>query len=165
MDRRRSPRYPLEERVELTCLSFDSEPGVATSRSARIVERSPAGLRIETAKPIAPSTLVRLDLADSLFLGEVVWCSKVGDHHHIGLKIEESLLHIQDLGRLMKSLLGNDCSRSLHKPEAVEAGRNRDHEGQSEGDQQEPSHSVCLAAPTKSVLNQIPHLPGALFRS
>ena len=123
MDRRPSPRQPLQERVELTYLSLDSETGVSTYRSARIVERSAIGLRLVTAEPIKPSTLVRLDLADSLLLGEVVWCSKVGAHHHIGLKVEESLLHVQDLGRLMESLLGNDYSRTLHMPEAVEAGR------------------------------------------
>ena len=124
MDRRRSPRRSLEERVELTCLSLHSESGLATCRPARIVERSAIGLRIETAEPIEPFTLVRLDLADSLLLGEVVWCSEVGDYHHIGLKIEESLLHVQDLGRLMESLLGNAWCRPLHAPEAVEAGRN-----------------------------------------
>ena len=89
--------------------------------SARIVERSAYGLRIETDEPIAPSTLVRLDLADSLLFGEVAWCAKVGDRHQIGLKIEESLQHIGDLSRLMASLLGTDVVLPLHQSEAVEA--------------------------------------------
>lgn len=125
MDRRQSPRLPAEDSVVLTCLSADPTP--SAPRAARIVERSDYGMRIEITEPIAPSTLVRLDLADTLVLGEVAWCAKVGDHHEIGLRMEQSLQHLGDLRRLVSSLLGLGNPRSLDQSEVVEARHDRDH--------------------------------------
>ena len=124
MDRRQSPRLAAvdEESVVLTCLSSDPHSLLSAPRVVRILERSAYGLRIETSEPIAVATLVRLDLADSLLLGEVAWCAKVGDRHHVGLQTEQSLQHLGDLRRLVASLLGYDERRPLNQSEAVEAG-------------------------------------------
>ena len=121
MDRRQSSRQPVEEVVILTSLTFAPEAQAPTPCPARIVERSAFGLKIETFAPIAPSTLVRLDLADSLLLGEVAWCARVNDQYQIGLKIEESLQHVGDLSSRVSSLLGSDAQRPLHQSEPVEA--------------------------------------------
>lgn len=109
----------------LTCLSTGPTPSEPVA--ARIVERSDYGMRIEISEPLAPATLVRLDLADTLVLGEVAWCAKVGDHHEIGLRMEQSLQHLGDLRRLVSSLLGQDNRRSLDESQVVEASHDRDH--------------------------------------
>ena len=106
----------------LTCLAPGPEARPSEPRPARIVERSTYGMRLETAEAIAPATLVRLDLDDSLLLGEVAWCAKVGDCHHVGLKMAQSLQHLGDLRRLVASLLGHDLRRSLNQTEAVKTG-------------------------------------------
>ena len=120
-DRRQSPRQPVGEQVMVTRLSSDPQSRPTVRLAAQIVERSAYGLRIVTVEPIPPATLVRLDMADSLLLGEVAWCAKVGDVHHIGLQMEQSLQHLGDLRRLVTSLLGQDDRRPLHQSEAVEA--------------------------------------------
>ena len=125
IDRRQSSRLPAEDSVMLTCLSAGPIPN--TPLPARIVEKSDYGMRIEVSDPIAPATLVRLDLADTLVLGEVAWCAKVGDHHEIGLRMEQSLQHLGDLRRLVSSLLGHGDRQTLDQPEIVEAGHHRDH--------------------------------------
>lgn len=121
MDRRQSPRQAVEEVVILTSLTFAPNAQAPAPCPARIVERSAYGLKIETIAPLAPSSLVRLDLADSLLLGEVAWCAKVRDQYQIGLRIEESLQHVGDLSRLVASLLDSDARRPLNQPEPVEA--------------------------------------------
>jgi PilZ domain len=121
MDRRQSPRLPGHESVTLTRLSSDPRSVPSAPLAAQIVERSASGLRIETSEHIAPATLVRLDLADSLLLGEVAWCAKVSGRYHVGLQMEQSLQHLGDLRRLVASLLGYDERRSLNQSEAVEA--------------------------------------------
>ena len=120
-DRRLSPRQSAEESVVLTCLSSDPASHPSTARTARIVERSAYGLRLETGEAIPLATLVRLDLDDSLLLGEVAWCARVGDGHHVGLQLEQSLQHLGDLRRLVASLLGEDHRRSLDQAEPVKA--------------------------------------------
>ncbi|HEY3440028.1 MAG TPA: hypothetical protein VGK29_04730 [Paludibaculum sp.] len=121
MDRRQSPRQPVDEVVLLTSLTLAPHAQAPAPCPVRIVERSAYGLKIETVAPIAPSTLVRLDSADSLLLGEVAWCAKVNDQYQIGLKIEESLQHVGDLSKLVASLFGGDAKRPLHQSEPVEA--------------------------------------------
>ena len=125
-DRRQSPRLIAEESVTVTCLSSAPQSKLSSPFAARIVERSDYGMRIETADWIPPATLVRVDLADSLLLGEVAWCAKLGNCCHVGLRMEQSLQHLGDLRRLVASLLGAQfgTQRDTHsnQSEAVEAG-------------------------------------------
>ncbi len=123
MERRQSLRLPADESIVLTCLPSDPQCLPPEPCSAQIVERSEYGLRVVTGDPISPSTLVRLDIGDSLILGEVAWCAKAGDRYHLGIQMEQSLQHIGDLRRLVASLLGQDERRALHQSEVVEASR------------------------------------------
>lgn len=104
MDRRAAPRIPDQGSALLICLPPDPELPVPAPSSVRILERSAHGLRIETAQRLAPSTLVRLDLDDSLVLGEVAWCSEAGESYHCGLRMKQSLQHLASLRRLAASL-------------------------------------------------------------
>ena len=122
MERRQSDREPVEGVVELTCLSSDSGSTASLPRPIRIMERSELGLKIETMERVAPSSLVRLDFPDGLVLGEVMWCAKVGDYHHAGLKLNQSLQHIGDLRKLVAALLGTDVRRPLYQSQTVESG-------------------------------------------
>jgi hypothetical protein len=123
MDRRQSLRLPAEESIVLTRLPSDPVCRPSDPCNARIVERSEYGLRVATREPLAPSTLVRLDVGDSLILGEVAWCAQVGNGYHLGIQMEQSLQHMGDLRRLVASLLGQDERRPLHQSEAVKASR------------------------------------------
>ena len=121
-DRRQSPRLVAEGTVVITCLTGGADSGRSTASAARIVERSAYGLRVEIAEAIAPGTLVRLDLSDSLLLGEVAWCAKVGDGYHAGLQMEQSLQHLGDLRRLIAAMLGSETEKRSNQAETVEAG-------------------------------------------
>jgi hypothetical protein len=123
MERRQSVRLPADESIVLTCLPSDPQCVPSDPCAAQILERSEKGLKVATRGPIAPSTLVRLDVGDSLILGEVAWCAKAGSRYHLGIQMEQSLQHMGDLRRLVASLLGQDERRPLHQSEAVEASR------------------------------------------
>lgn len=121
MDRRQSLRIPAAEPILLTCLGSDGEP--SAPYAAQMVDQSEYGIRIAIRERIAPSTVVRLDIADGLLLGEVAWCAEAGDGYHVGIHLEQSLQHLGHLRTLVASLLGQDERRPLDQSQAVEARR------------------------------------------
>lgn len=123
IDRRQTSRLPSEETILITSLSQDPNSSPHVQQGARILDRSSYGLRIETARALAPSTLVRLDMADTLQLGEVTWCARVGEFFHVGLQLEQSLQHLGDLRKLVTSLLGQDPARPLNQSEPAKANQ------------------------------------------
>lgn len=146
MERRQSPRLPAEEPIVVTRLSPDAQSGLSTPLAARIVERSTDGFRVELPEAIPQGMLVRLDLADSLLLGEVTWCAKAGALYYAGVRIEQSLEHMGDLRRLMAALVGE---RGKCLPHQSPGGAVRDEMGAREGKRREP-----LADGDRRCLNQ-----------
>lgn len=88
MDRRAEPRLRVDCPVTLRVLGEDYGAAVP----ARIVDISGRGLGVELRSPIPAGTLVQVECADDLLLGEVVYGRPGPDGlHTLGLKIEHSL--------------------------------------------------------------------------
>jgi hypothetical protein len=110
LDRRFAPRFTANQAVQVTLLegSADRMPGVITDVSG-------GGMRIVLDGPL-PNALamdapVRVDLPDSMVLGEVCYCQRHGDGFAIGIQMQHSLLNLAELTRLRSQFLGAGLSR------------------------------------------------------
>jgi hypothetical protein len=98
-----------EERVEVDCsttlyvISEDSD-----SIPIRIVDISGSGMKIEMEAPLRPGILVKVNLPDSLLLGEVVWSSGESAPYCAGIRIEHSLLNLTRVRGLAMDILGGE---------------------------------------------------------
>ena len=81
-ERRSEPRFPVNQRVEVTLLG---DPAVAFT--ARLTNVSSHGLRILSAQKLAPGTAVRVDIEDAEVLGEVRYCASNDDAYGLGIVI------------------------------------------------------------------------------
>lgn len=68
---------------------------------------SEGGARILSPFPIRTGTPVRLDVDDSILLGEAVYCARDGSGCSVGLQFEQCLGRVSDLQRLVDALLGS----------------------------------------------------------
>lgn len=100
MDRRTHPRFPVNTPVQLTTLL-----GERLTLEGHLEELSGAGARVSSGAPITPGTPVRLDLPDTLLLGECVHCQAVNGGYFLGIHLEHSLGNVSELRRLMSALM------------------------------------------------------------
>jgi len=100
VERRRETRPQTDQPIEVTILV---EPPVQCR--GRVVDISGRGLRLELPLQIALGAAVRVDLCDSLLLGEVCHCGPAGDSFSVGIMLEESLTGLTELENLNRSLL------------------------------------------------------------
>lgn len=98
-DQRSEPR--LAPAAHSTATLFVLEGSVKSApRAVEIINFSGRGLKLQTSQPIAPGTLVRVDLCRTMMLGEVCYCEQGEAGFAIGLKLEHSLLQSESLERL-----------------------------------------------------------------
>lgn len=63
------------------------------------------GLRVVLDAPVPLDAAVRVDLDDSIILGEVCYCEPWGTQWALGLEMEQSLSDLRGLCRLVERLL------------------------------------------------------------
>lgn len=67
---------------------------------------SEGGARVKAPYPVKAGAPVRLDVDDSILLGEAVYCAREEDGCYVGLQFEQCLGRVSDLQRLVDALLG-----------------------------------------------------------
>jgi hypothetical protein len=65
-------------------------PAVSDSFSARILDMSVDGYRIETPRLIEPGTTVEIILERAIAIAEVRHCNRVGDAYHAGVVVQDA---------------------------------------------------------------------------
>lgn len=106
MDARRENRVPTEQPVRVTILGDSS--GVYEAVLSNLSGR---GMQIMLPAPVAVNTAVRIDLEDSMLLGEVCYCEPAAAGWAIGLELEQSLSDLRSLCRLVERLLQEEQRR------------------------------------------------------
>ena len=108
MKERRDPRFGANQTVWITLFG---EPDIQLR--ARIKNVSGRGLGLELDGPVATGAAVKLELDDTLLLGEVIYCRKDPSSYYIGVEIEQSLAGLADLGIAVRAfnadLAGEDA--------------------------------------------------------
>ena len=119
MDRRAEPRFSIDVSARVTLLA---EPPVTVE--GRIVNASGRGLRIEVGSPVPASIPVRVDVGDSVLLGETCYCAPEGGHYSVGLQLDQILAEVSELARHVDGLLRRgDALTSCASGPSVPAAR------------------------------------------
>jgi PilZ domain len=111
-ERRRHPRFAVQDTVRLTLLSEDGRSG-----DARIVDISVTGVRIESLLAFHPGSLIKVEWKDTLMLGEVLYCQRGGDGLNVlGVELTRALYGMAELRRLNSHIVGSDVRSAASEP-------------------------------------------------
>lgn len=110
MDRRSTPRTDHVRPVDLFLLGEEER-----RISVMLQDMSEGGARIRSPYPIKVGSPVRIDMDDSILLGEAVHCAKDETGCFVGVRFEQCLGRVSDLQRLVSALLGHQ-PQSAHVP-------------------------------------------------
>jgi hypothetical protein len=99
MDKRREPRFKADQPVVVTVLS---EPEIRLE--ARVVNTSGRGLGLVTPMPLPPGAAIRIEMDDSMVLGEAIYCRKDAGGHFIGIELDQVLVGLTELSRNLAAL-------------------------------------------------------------
>ena len=100
MEQRKQVRVPVQRPVKLTVLG-DSPmemEGYLSNISGR-------GLRMTLSEAIPVNAAIRVDVDNSMLLGEVCYCEPFGGQWAVGLEMEQSLSDLSGLCRLVERLM------------------------------------------------------------
>jgi PilZ domain len=84
-------------------------------QAVEILNLSGQGMRIKASKPVAAGTLVRIDLNQTLLLGEVCYSEADGNGFALGLRLEHSLLRTASLEQLRQRVAAEE-TEWVHEP-------------------------------------------------
>jgi hypothetical protein len=98
MSQRREPRFNAEQSVWITLFG---EPDIRLP--ARIKNVSARGIGLELQGPVAIGTALKLELDDSLLLGEVIYCRQDEASFYVGVELEQALCGLADLALALRA--------------------------------------------------------------
>lgn len=139
MDRRQSPRLPANLPAQLTLLSEDTNPAPGFHSGVTVEEISGQGARIRSPQPLPIGALVKLELEDDLFLGEVRHCSPTPHGFLAGLHLDCALASLSGIRALMRALLDPGASVPSGRTQTVDTHQQGHHEQRRQSHKENPS--------------------------
>ena len=115
MNQRREPRFETGRSIWVT---FFGEPDI--SLTARIKNVSARGIGLQLRGPIAIGAALKIELDDTLLLGEVIYCREDEDSHYVGVEIEQALYGLAGLAQALGT-----CSDVLSGPQQTDPVKER----------------------------------------
>ncbi|MCC6585477.1 MAG: PilZ domain-containing protein [Bryobacterales bacterium] len=100
MEQRKQIRVPVQRPVKLTVLGDNP-----TEMEGYLSNISGRGLRMTMSEAIPVNAAVRVDIDNSMLLGEVCYCEPFGGQWAVGLEMEQSLSDLSGLCRLVERLM------------------------------------------------------------
>ena len=108
MDRRREVRVTADQIVKVTALGEDRQ-----KMDGIVVDLSGCGLRLLLPDPVEPGDALKIELEDSLLLGEVCYCSPQDFGYMAGIEVDQVLSGLADLARLNRALFEDTPARVI----------------------------------------------------
>jgi hypothetical protein len=106
VERRNENRLPADTPVVFSRLDSEVDAERSGAFAGNIVDIAGGGLMMRAAAPAPCGCAVRIESADTLFLGEVCRCEEAGGEWRIAVQIRHRLDHLGELQRLNRALLG-----------------------------------------------------------
>jgi PilZ domain len=97
MDQRREPRFEADGPVAVTVLG--PHP---VCQTARVKNASGRGLGLVVDNPITLGSALKIELDDSVILGEVAFCQGVGSSYLVGVDLDQMICGLAGLGRSLQ---------------------------------------------------------------
>jgi|HubBroStandDraft_1064217.scaffolds.fasta_scaffold77756_2 hypothetical protein len=98
MEQRREHRVPTDQPVSLTVLG-DSE----TRLTATVKNATGRGLGLISPQSVADGAAVKIEIGDSIFLGEAMYCNATEDGYYLGIELTEVLSGLAALSRIAQA--------------------------------------------------------------
>ena len=95
MEHRREQRVPTEQPVSLTVLGDPEKRLTATVKNA-----SGRGLGLISPESVPSGAAVKIEIGDSIFLGEAMYCRVMEDGYYLGVELTEVLSGLAALSRM-----------------------------------------------------------------
>ena len=111
MERRRETRFQANQPVAVTVLAGEAGEKI----DARIIELSGHGIRLTASRPVQAGQPVRIDLEDSLLLGEVCYCHRGDGEYVFGVSLEQAIASLSEVARLVQSIAGQTRANTVVK--------------------------------------------------
>ena len=109
MDQRREPRFRTDQEVAITLLGAES-----WCETGRVINASGRGLAIALPQPISPGTAIKIEIDDSLVLGEAVYCRDAAGSYLVGVELDQVLCGLSQLARKLEEF--GDSPVTANKP-------------------------------------------------
>jgi hypothetical protein len=101
MKQRREPRF---ETAESICITIFGEPDIQLP--ARVRNVSARGIGIELQGPVAVGAALKIEIDDTLLLGEVIYCRQDEACFYVGVELEHSLCGLEALAQNLRDFSG-----------------------------------------------------------
>ena len=98
MSQRREPRFNADQSVWITLFG---EPDLRLP--ARIKNVSARGIGLELQGPVAIGSALKLELDDSMVLGEVIYCREDEASFYVGVVLEQALCGLSELAYALRA--------------------------------------------------------------
>lgn len=95
MEQRREYRVPIEQSVSLTVLGDPDKVLTATIKNV-----SGRGLGLVSPESVSSGAAVKIEIGDSIFLGEVMYCEALEGGSFLGIELTEVLSGLAALSRM-----------------------------------------------------------------
>jgi hypothetical protein len=97
MEQRREPRFQADQPVMVTILS---DPEVRMN--ALVKNASGRGLGLIVKTPVRPGAAIRIEIDDSMVLGEAIYCRMESEGHFVGVELDQVLVGLTELRRILE---------------------------------------------------------------
>lgn len=159
------PDPPCEGTATITLLR---EYGAGAVHAAIITDCNLRGMQLRVPAAMQAGDPVRIDVGDSMLLGEVVQSSRESDSGDysswcIGIHFEQGIFGLKALERLLEAIGGRDRSSGFPRPsasgvQAAEPLHERVHECCSKQKEKGAANPACPIAPLETSLpNHLDH--------
>ena len=136
MERRQSSRLPATLSARLTVLAEQAD---TTPSDVTVEEFSGNGARVCSPQPLCLGTLVKLELGDDLFLGEVRHCAPSANGYLTGLHLDCTLPSLSGIRALMRALLAPGAFEPSGCSQAADPNQQRDQQQRRQSHQENPA--------------------------
>ena len=119
MDQRSNTRLVLEQTVNVTILG-----DLEIHRTAKVKSASGRGLGLEMDYPAGIGCALKIELNDTVLLGEVMYCRGENGAYYVGIELLQGLCGLGELSRAFRAFTEPS---SLEGAYAVEHGSGQSH--------------------------------------
>jgi PilZ domain len=89
VEKRSEPRVPTDDPASMHILS----PLIDERFAIRVLDASKNGLKLSASIHLQPGMLVQVRIRNSIAIGEVRHCTKVGEEFHAGIRLDDVITH------------------------------------------------------------------------
>jgi hypothetical protein len=113
MNQRRELRFPVDQPVEVVVLGPSD-----VHFPCRVRNASGRGIGLEVPEPLATGMALRINLVDTILLGEVIYCRAQDGGWYAGVELEHAIYGLAELANATRGFveenLGREHPHSLH---------------------------------------------------